>query len=276
MVKLIESESNRGFAAGTNLGIRNSSGKLIALFNYDATAEQTWLEKLVLALECDLGTGIVAGPIFYYDRPNIIWSAGGRINFLTGTTWQLYQGFTVSAEKLREIGDIDFVPGCGLLTRKEVVDDIGLLDEHYFLYLEDVDWAWAARSAGYKVKFVSDAKMHHHVSSSWAGRNEFGYYHVTRSRFHLLMKYLPRFVLWLPLTIQLLGLSVAEVFVFHRPNRYVSIKLEALRWNIQNRKMSARAERPRNLPVSLGFFWKRLVNELGLVRERIASRKYYW
>jgi GT2 family glycosyltransferase len=274
-IRLIQSKSNRGFAAGTNLGIENSSGKYIGLFNFDAVADPRWLERLVSALKGNEKAGVAAGPIFYYDNPRTIWSAGGRVNFLTGNTWQLHQGLTVTEEELGRVQDLDFVPGCALLIKREVVDKIGMLDENYFLYLEDVDWCWAVRSVGYEICFVKDAIVHHSVSSSWSGRNEFGYYQMMKSKFYFLFKFLPRGLAWIPVLFQIFGLSLGEAVLFRRPKYYVMAKLSSLSCALPNSKKTNSAQINES-PINILRTMRRTAQELTLLKERVISKRYYW
>lgn len=164
---LLENASNLGFAAGNNVGIRyalNQGADYALLLNNDTlTSDKDLLKKMVAVAEDNSNVGIVGPKIYYYQedqKPAKIWFAGGKINWLKTKAWHLKNNEQGQAR------ETDFVTGCCLLIKKEVINKIGLMPEEYFLYFEDADWSLRARRAGYKCLYLSTVWLWHKVSSS--------------------------------------------------------------------------------------------------------------
>lgn len=158
-VRVIANTTNKGFAAAVNQGIRASDSEYIATLNNDTEPEPSWLEALVAAAESDDRVGMCASKMLFADWPNLINSAGICLDPV-GFAWdcrggQLDQPF---GEKLTEV----FGPcGGAALYRRAMLNEIGLFDEDFFAYLEDVDLAWRARLAGWRALYVPWARVYH-------------------------------------------------------------------------------------------------------------------
>ncbi|BAI60310.1 putative glycosyltransferase [Methanocella paludicola SANAE] len=192
MVKVIESSSNLGFAGGTNRGIKEAKGELIALFNQDAVADKNWLEILVKAVNSSNDIAAVAGKIFYWgdeqERKKV---------FCTWPKVDPRKALAYNFFDERPAADVDYLPGCAMLIKKKALDEVGLLDEDYFLYFEETDWCARAIMAGYRLVYVPDAKAWHVVSGSIGSGAKLSYIMRNRVRFALKnfdSSYLPVFV----------------------------------------------------------------------------------
>jgi GT2 family glycosyltransferase len=158
-VRLLRFANNQGFSPAVNHGIRESKGKFIALLNNDTVVDSHWLEELLTALKADKSLGSVASKMLAYHDHSVLDGAGDgyRRGGLPGRI----------GHREKDIGQFDsrrYVLGaCGgaALYRKEVFDQIGLFDEDYFAYLEDIDLALRAQSAGYKCLYVPTAIVYH-------------------------------------------------------------------------------------------------------------------
>ena len=126
---------------------------------------------------------------FYLDHPDILWSAGGGINWWLGLTWHygLRKPDGPAYSRRRSVG---YLTGCAIMARRRVVEEIGLLDAEYVLYAEDADWCVRARRAGWDLLYVPEATMWHEVSRSSGGaQSPFKVYHKVRSNFRLFRLY---------------------------------------------------------------------------------------
>jgi GT2 family glycosyltransferase len=158
-VRLLRFEENQGFSPAVNRGIRESKGKFIALLNNDTVVDSQWLEELIAALKAEPTLGSVASKMLAYHDHSILDGAGDgyRRGGLPGRI----------GHREKDAGQFDsprYVLGaCGgaALYRKEVFDKIGLFDEDYFAYLEDIDLALRAQSAGFKCLYVPTAIVYH-------------------------------------------------------------------------------------------------------------------
>jgi hypothetical protein len=188
--ELIKSKKNLGFSGGNNVGIKialEQNVDFILLLNNDTTVDTDTIEILLNKFETDESVGIVAPQINYYDEPNKIWSAGGKISKLRAS------GFAVSNKMEDELEKkdnyVDFVSGCCMLIKKEVIEKVGLFDENFFLYVEDTDLCYRTKNAGYKILVTSDTKIYHKGSQSTKKSSEvLPLYYTTRNRLYFAKK----------------------------------------------------------------------------------------
>ena len=185
-VRLIRNEKNLGFAGGTNVGIRAAKGEILALFNQDAVADQDWLSNMVTGITKSSDVGVVGCKIYYYGREKILWHTG---SVLVGSHRQpiLRGDCELDCGQYDAIEDVEAVVGAAMAMRRSVLDRIGLLDDGYFMYLEDTDLCLRVRRVGYRVLYLPQAVAYHHVASS-LGKGTLDtlrFYHRSRIRFLL-------------------------------------------------------------------------------------------
>ena len=166
-VTLLETGENLGFAGGNNVGIRAAianGAEYVWLLNNDTTIEPAALSALVEAMEDEPDAGIAGSKITYFDRPDVLWYAGGEFTPEGPVRHRgLDEPDTGQYERLQETG---FITGCSLLTTAEVIERLGLLAEEYFLYWEEADFDWRVHAAGYKLLYVPGSVVHHKVAGS--------------------------------------------------------------------------------------------------------------
>ena len=203
-VRVIDAGANTGFACGSNLGIRQSSGDLILLLNPDTEVRPGAIDTLAAALELDRDAA-VAGPrlIGSQGRPEL--SFGAMISPLA----ELRQKALVHGSRrgipgmrgwvdrlTRQRRAVDWVSGACLLVRRADAEAVGLLDERYFMYAEDVDFCAAIRARGRKVLFTPAAEVVHVRGQSVASMAETTEAAYRRSQLAFYAKHHPR---WVPL-----------------------------------------------------------------------------
>ena len=162
-VHLITNATNRGFAAANNQAIRAGHAEFVATLNNDTMAKRDWLAHLVAALERNPTAGSAASKMLIADRRTIIDSAGIAIDRV-GIAWDRYGGQPTNAAD-----EPQFIFGAcagAALYRRAMLQEIGLFDEEYFAYLEDVDLAWRAQWAGWRSIYVPTACVYHHHSAT--------------------------------------------------------------------------------------------------------------
>jgi len=235
-VKLITNKKNLGFAKGNNVGIKASKGNLIVLLNNDVVADPTWLSELVKATVDSPKIGMTSGIVLQSKPSDVVWSAGKKIDAFTGIDWRIAYGKKL--EQIGEVEDVDYFSACALLVTRDVIEKIGLLDEGFFFYGEDADWALRARRAGYESRLTTSAIVWHEGSVTSKRVLKKRYYWNNLGIFRLLFKHYPLRYLFTALFFQLILLSVFEVFLFKRPADYVLLKFKAFARNAVNlRKM---------------------------------------
>ena len=159
-IKIIENKENLGFSGGNNVGIERSSGSLIALVNPDTILDENWLRILVNVALSDEKIGIVGGKIYFWPDSERIQFSGAKLNISIIYSQELNSSKS-NAAGYATVSESDFVSGCSLLVKREVIDEIGPLDPIFFIYFEEVDWCFSAKEKGYKVIYVPTAVVYH-------------------------------------------------------------------------------------------------------------------
>jgi GT2 family glycosyltransferase len=176
-VKMVRNEGNLGFAGGTNSGIKQAQGKYILTLNNDTQADRRFLERLAKPMQSDKSVGMCASKMLFPD---------GRINSTgicisrSGAAWD--RGMSeIDYGQYDLMGDI-FGPCAGAaLYRKEMLDEIGLFDEDFFLYMEDVDLAFRAKLAGWMCIYVPEAVVYHHHGGTAGFGSDLAVYYGNRN-----------------------------------------------------------------------------------------------
>jgi len=162
-IRMVRTVENHGYAQGANIGLREARGKYVILLNNDAEAAPGFIDALVAAVEADPRIGICCPKILSAKDRRVIDSIGH---------WVYPDGLSRCRGRCEEdVGQYDepedvLVPsGCALLLRRELLDDIGLLDEDFFSYCDDTDLGLRAQLRGWRCVTVPSAVVYHWGSS---------------------------------------------------------------------------------------------------------------
>lgn len=167
-IELIRLESNLGYAGGNNVGIRHALSRgadSVWLLNNDTIVESATLDSLIHELYAVDSVGCTGSKIYYFDRPDTLWFAGGFVDPARGLAGHYGQDE-------RDVGqhdavkDVGYITGCSILVKREIFEAVGLLDEDYFLLFEDTDFCSRVQKAGYCTRYVPKSKVWHKVSRS--------------------------------------------------------------------------------------------------------------
>ncbi len=221
-------DTNLGFAGGNNYAFQHAAGDYIGLLNPDAVAESTWLEELARVLDTEPSVGLCASKMIAHGT-TIIDSAGdGWSSWLKG--FKRGEG-----EDQKKFTKQEYVFGAcagAALYRKAMLDEIGFLDEAFFLLQEDTDLNFRAQLAGWKALFVPSAVVHHKVRSSIGDMSDTAVYYSLRNIELVRMKNVPAALLlgYSPLLVAYAVMEFAYFAVRHRrPLLYVRAKVGALK-----------------------------------------------
>lgn len=180
---VIENHRNLGFAGGSNVGISyamQNGADYVLLLNDDAEVASGMVRALVQVGESDPRMGILGPKIYYYDWPDVIWSAGGSI---TGDGQPCHLCMDeIDDGALETVRDVDYVTGCVMLVKRGVVERVGALDERFFAYFEETEWCARALRNGYRVVCVPQAKAWHKVPLEYRPTSAKYIYLMTRNR----------------------------------------------------------------------------------------------
>jgi GT2 family glycosyltransferase len=192
----IPTKENLGFSGGNNLGLKEAlkgDHDTFILLNNDVSVKKDFLQKIVKSPITDSKVGIVGGLIYFApgfefegkyqkkDQGKVVWYAGGQID------WDNVYAGHIDVNKIDEgkylkSKPTDFVTGCLLITKRSILEKIGLLDDKYFLYLEDADFNLRVQQAGYQTIFDPRIKIWHKVAQGSGIGSPLNDYFLTRNR----------------------------------------------------------------------------------------------
>src|SRR5215207_4373834 len=199
-VRVLRFARNHGFGAATNAGIRATATPFVATLNNDAVPDPDWLAALLAAGRVAAPrVGMWASRMVFAARPERLNSCGIAIDRV-GIAWDLLGGAPVGADAaLAE----PFGPCAGAaLYRRELLAEVGLFEERFFAYLEDVDLAWRARRHGWRCGYVGAARVVHHHSATGGEGSPFKQFLLGRNKVWLLARNYPAtWWPWLPLVV---------------------------------------------------------------------------
>lgn len=169
---LVQTGTNRGFAGGSNVGIRvaiaAADAEFVWLLNNDTVVDPGALSHLVRRMKEKPGAGICGSTILYYYRPQVVQALGGS----TYSRWFARIGHIGSGLSAGQLPDtryvesrLRYVMGASMMVRTELFNRIGLLDERYFLYFEELDLATRAKGS-YELAYSRESVVYHKEGAS--------------------------------------------------------------------------------------------------------------
>lgn len=193
-VRVIALNHNAGFAGGNNVGIRASTGEYVALLNNDTKAHPRWLEALKTALDAHPDVGFCASKIVLYDQPGVIDSAGDL--FYTCGVGEKRGRSETDRGQFAQLQPVFGACAAAALYRRSMLEDVGLFDEDFFAYAEDVDLSFRAQLAGYQCLYVPEAVVYHHLQGSFGALPGHSLCLSRRNAFDTVLKNMPAGLLW--------------------------------------------------------------------------------
>ncbi|PKL89913.1 MAG: hypothetical protein CVV23_02450 [Ignavibacteriae bacterium HGW-Ignavibacteriae-2] len=182
----LKTEFNSGNAGGLNVGVKfalEKSADYILLSDNDMVFHKDFLAPLIRSLDENSEVGIVSPKILYKNNPETIYCAGGRVSRFFCGGIATHQG---KKEKIyNNLGEeISFAEGCCLFVKRKVFENIGLMNEKFFMYFEDVDFSIRVRKE-FKIIYNSDSIVYHKCGAGikWYEYSPLYYYYYTRNRF---------------------------------------------------------------------------------------------
>lgn len=188
---IVPLNNNRGFTGGNIEGMKHARGEFIALLNNDTEPEPVWLEELVKAMDTHPDVGICASKMIVYGS-NCIDSAG-----------DIYSTFLKGFKRGEGRGEDEYIMqeyvfgACAgaALYRRTMLEEIGFLDEDFFLIQEDTDLSFRAQLAGWRVLYVPTAVVHHKVRSTIGHMSDIASYYTLRNNELVRIKNVPTGIL---------------------------------------------------------------------------------
>ncbi len=176
-VKLIQNKQRLGFAANNNRAIRAGAGQYVMLLNPDTVAQENALEQLLAYMEANPRVGICGPQLIFPDgriqpscrRFPTLASVIARRTPFRRWLWNsaLNARHLMSDFDHARTSEVDWMLGACLLTRRQFLQTVGLMDEGFYLYVEDIDWCYRAHQAGWQVVYLAEARIvHYHLAES--------------------------------------------------------------------------------------------------------------
>lgn len=175
-VKLILNKTNRGFAAANNIGIRMSKGRYVCLVNSDVRVLNSCIDRLCSYMDQNASIGMLGPRILNADltlQPSVRrfptpWKSLCRALALDRVFpgSKVFGGETVDLLSCGKSHTVDALSGCFCMVRRDALNCVGLLDENFFIYAEDIDWCRRFRQAGWDVAYHPEAQAIHYGGAS--------------------------------------------------------------------------------------------------------------
>lgn len=187
-VTLIKAPENLGFSNGNNIGIQYAlahGADYILMLNNDTVIDENMIAELLQKAD---NKTVTVPKMYYHANPTVLWYAGGEIQWKFGKTAHIGEN-QEDCEIYSQEKEVAFATGCCLLLHKKVIEQVGLWDESFFMYGEDVDYSIRLAQNGIKILYVPTAKLWHKVGASAGIVSALGIYYDNRNRFFLIKKY---------------------------------------------------------------------------------------
>lgn len=231
-VLLIENKNNLGFSKANNIGIKKSNGKYVLLLNSDTVVLDKTIKICFDYMEENIDIGALGCKVVLNDgrldhackrgfpTPSASLYYMLKLNKFFPKSKKFGQ-YTMSYVGEDEISEVDSLMGAFMMVRKDVIDKIGLLDEDFFMYGEDIDWCFRIKEAGYKVVYFPKAKIIHYKGASSRKKKYKTLYEFHRAMYlfynkHYLKKYNILIALFVYLGIAIRFLICLAVNLFRR------------------------------------------------------------
>lgn len=275
-VTLLVEPINLGFAGGVNVGIRYALGKgyeFIALFNNDAVADKNWLKNLVSNLKNNKNYGIATCKLMTIDKSHLDSTGDQYTNW--GLPYPRGRGET-NLDAYDTQTDIFAGSGGASLYRVSMLQEIGLFDEDFFAYYEDVDVSFRAQLAGWKVVFEPTAVAYHKIGASSGKIKGFTTYQTMKNHPLVLWKNVPRKYLftigWRFFTARMFFFAKAIV----HGHGWYAIKGDAKGTMLLFKKTKDRKHIQKNKKVSDEYIWSIITHDLPANAANLRNLRSKW
>jgi hypothetical protein len=262
-VELLENEQNLGFAKAVNIALRRKKRRYVILLNPDTRVTERAIERLFSFMEAHPGVGVAGAQLLNPDgsKQNSI------ANFPSLATELLNKSLLMGLFPKRFPGkgreypepiEVDSVIGACMMVRRDAIEQVGLLDEDYFLFLEETDWCYRMKRAGWKIYHVPQAEVYHLQGKSAEADKKRAKVEYFRSRYHFFKKHRGGFQFFIlliglviKLVIEMVLTGVACFFTFfslRKWRRRLSIHAYLIWWHIRlcSKAMGLRRDHPLN------------------------------
>ena len=263
-ITLIENKTNLGFAKACNQGIKHSNNEYILLLNNDIKIQKNTIKKLLETIQEDPKIFSVMSKMIQYHQPQLIDDAGDEYTILTYTQ---KKGNNQNINKYNKKREIFSSCAGAALYKKSILNEIGLFDENFFAYVEDLDLSYRAQIQGYKNIYQPESIVYHHGSATTGSKyNEFKTQIAARNNIYLIYKNYPTPQKIINFIFILIGLLI-KYLVFYKKG-YHKAYTKGIKEGIKNRKQLQKTKyENKNLKNYFKIEWKLIINTIKLIKK---------
>lgn len=238
--RVLRSETNLGFTGGNNWGMRQAKGEYIFIVNNDTEVTPDLLDVLVQPFFDDPTIGVTCPKIRFFHHPDIIQYAGfNPIDLYTGRV-------TAVGSKEKDLGQYDVsgythgAHGCAMLVSRQVIDQVGMFPETFFIYYEEWDWSSRILNAGYHIYYQAKGLIYHKESITMGKQSAIKVYYHTRNRIlYMRRNTKPReFAVFISFFILLSTPKTVATYLVKRQFVHLRSFVKGVVWNLKASKYS--------------------------------------
>ncbi len=186
-INILKTEKNLGFTGGNNLGIKhaleNNFEYAILLNNDTIVKNSNSINRLIKNMNENQDTSLGTGRIFYYPQKDIIWYDGGKLVYWRGLA--IHYNYRKDAKNLslnNQTKEVSFISGCYMCIRLKDFPKLGLLNENFFLYLDDIEYSARAIKKNLKLKYFPGSVIYHKANGENNRSSSMVYYSIRNRR----------------------------------------------------------------------------------------------
>ncbi len=258
LLRIIELDKNYGFAGGYNRALEQVEADYYVLLNDDVEVTPNWIEPVIAQMEQHPQTAICQPKLLMYDQRDTFEYAGGAGGFIDKYGYPFCRGrmFTTLEQDRGQYDDpcpIFWASGAAMFVRSSVWKELGGLDDDFFAHMEEIDFCWRAKNAGYEVEYCPHSVVYHVGGGTLPKSNPHKTYLNFRNNMALLYKNLPQSRLaWVMVCRVVLDYVAAFKFLMERKPKEFSAVVQAHRafYKWMPRLKVKRLRRQQQLPVS--------------------------
>lgn len=226
-VKVIRNNENLGFAGGNNLGIKASNGKYLFLVNNDTVINVQELDYLIERLESSDKIGMACPKIKYYFGEQKIQFAGYTpLSYITFRNKAIGNGETDNGQYDKP-HITPYAHGAAMMLKREIISNVGLLPECFFLYYEELDWSVQITRKGYEIWYEPACSIYHKESQSTGQDSPLRTYYMTRNRLLFVKRNVKSTIKYLSYSYLIMVVMTRDILKYLAKGRYDLIKATA-------------------------------------------------
>ena len=275
-VQILVNQRNLGFAGGVNCGIRQAldmGAEFVALFNNDAVADIHWLEQLLNEATRSPSAGIITGKLVSLDKQYL--DSTGDMYTNWGLPYPRGRGER-ELNKYDQARDVFGASGGASLYRTTMLKEIGLFDEDFFAYYEDIDLSFRAQTAGWKVRYTPRAIAYHHIGHTSGKIKGFTTYQTMKNLPLVWLKNVPAKYLWRVGWRLGLAHCMFMLRAFSRHQGLPAIQGGVKSLGLVSRKIKERTRIQASKKVSDEYLWDIIVHDLPPDAAKLRQLRLIW